>query len=211
MDYTPVYIKDHGDYYESRENKWDFPEHNIPVFIIGKYPYKAQNIKNARKLALLRPKIDQLCKNIENNRDEWSRFTNNQEYLDGVELFIGLHKEFYHDPNNLPEPFFSIALNGKKTSRYLLSEIPRGTPFQGLSKPKMRYKELNAPFIGRDGQGRALYRDIFVDVNLENNEFIKLIIHELAHNICNHIQYYPDNHHSDFKWAEQLITRYWPV
>src|SRR6185369_14787197 len=132
-------------------------------------------------------------------------------YLDGVNVFLGLHNEYHHDPYTLPSPFFEIAQRGAPTSRYLLSEIPKGTNFSGLNKPKMRYRDKRLPPVGKDSNGRALYRDIFLDLNRSNASLKNLIIHELSHSMANHIMYRPDDHHADFQWAEDLITRYWPT
>jgi len=201
-----IYIEDDGDKYDAE--KWDFFEGNIPVYFIGKYPYKAKTKENAYKLAHIRHKIDILCKNIVENEDKWGKTTVNPQYLDGVDVFLQIHGEYIYDPFTLPSPFFEIAEKGFSTSRYLLSEIPKGTKFAGLSKPKMRYTDTDAPRVGEDGNGRALYRDIFLDLNIRNLK--ALIIHELAHSMANHIAYRPDDHHADFKWAEKLITKYWP-
>lgn len=213
----PLFIEDVGDYYDKINGvAWDFPEDNIPVYKIGKYPYKATSRKNAEILASYRTQINQLCKNIEKNRHEWFHWTWNQEYLDGVDVFLGLHNEYHWSPDELPEPFSSIA-QSSKTSRYLLSEIPKGTKFSGLNKPKMRYLVQSEPPVGKDSQGRALYRDIFLDLSTQNHHFgsresnlKNLIIHELAHSLCNHIQWRPDDHKNDFQWAENLIRYYWP-
>jgi len=204
-----LYVQDDGDKYDSM--KWDFPEDNNNLIIIGKYPYKTRSKENAEILNVFRKQIDKLCMNIENNRNQWEYTTNNQEYLDGVDIFLGLHNEYYYDPYELPEPFHSIAMKGHKTSRYLLSEIPPKTKFAGLNKPKARYRDLKAPPVGKDSNGRALYRDIFLDLhNNTSNKLKALIIHELAHSMANHIQWRPDDHHADFKFAEDLIKQYWP-
>jgi hypothetical protein len=202
------YIDDFGDFKDSV--KWDFPENTIPVYVIDKYPYKAKNMKNAEKLAKIRLQINDLCKNLINYRIEWENSTNNQEYIDGVDIFLGIHNEYDYNPYSLPEPFFTIAKQGYSTSRYLLSEIPKSTLFSGLNKPKMRYKTSQEPFVGKDGSGRALYRDVFLDLNQSDSSLKKLVIHELAHTAANHIFFRPDDHHADFKWAENLIKKYWP-
>jgi hypothetical protein len=202
-----VYLRDIGD--TDDDEKWDFREDNIPVHLIGKYPYKTRSLKNAQKLAEIRNQVDELCYNLENNRNVWGR-TNNQEYIDGVNVFLGLHNEYHHDPSTLPSPFYEIAKRGLPTSRYLLSEIPAGTLFAGLNKPKMRYADKRLPFVGKDGNGRALYRDIFLDLNRSDKSLENLVIHELSHSMANHIRYRPDDHHADFNWCEALITKNWP-
>ena len=140
-------VYDPGDTYDNL--KWDFREDNIPIYYIGKYPYKASSKARAETLANLRKSVDMLCKNIRAGKHEWYHSTYNQEYLDGVNIFLDLHEEGYYNPWDLPEPFSSIA-SRSKTSRYLLSEIPRGTDFNGLNKPKMRYIDKNAPPVGKD-------------------------------------------------------------
>ena len=51
-----VSIPDFGDYYDKIETgtNWDFPEDDIPVYYIGKYPYKAQSLKNAQKKEMIK-------------------------------------------------------------------------------------------------------------------------------------------------------------
>ena len=203
-----LYIHDTGDKLDSE--KWDFFEGHIPVYKIGKYPYKAFNRNNALLLSKLRILINKLCINLEKNRNVWYYSTNNREYLDGVDIFLGIHKERFYEPRSLPEPFYSIAKSGKKTSRYLISEIPKGTVFSGLCKPKGRYIDKYAPSVGKDGKERALYRDIFLDLSLNSKTLTKLILHELAHTMANHVRYHVDDHHADFKWCEKLITIHWP-
>ncbi len=206
-------IYDPGDKYDNPPYtypgmKWDFPEKNMNVYYIDKYPYKSKSKENAVKLSIIRKKIDILCKNIYNNKINIEKSTNNIEYINGVYIFLELHMEFIYNPINLPMPFFEIAKKHLNVSRYLLSEIPKGTGFIGLCKPKMRYIDKNLPSVGKDGCGRALYRDIFLD--LDDRNLKSLVIHELAHCVCNHIQWRPNDHHADFKWAEKLITKYFP-
>lgn len=203
------YIQDHSDKFDNI--KWDFDESNIPIFFIGKYPYKAFSYKNATILANIRNKIDILCHNIETFRKQWEYTTNNIEYINGVDIFLDIHSEFiYNNISILPNPFYHIAFNKHPTSRYLLSEIPPGTMYDGLNKPKMRYINENLPPVGKDMNGRALYRDIFLNLNKKGKKLDELVIHELAHSMANHINYRPNDHHADFKWAEKLITNYWP-
>jgi hypothetical protein len=211
-----LFIQDPGDKYDNPPYnypgmKWDFSEDDIPVYI-DKYPYKAYSSKHAKILVDLRKDITKLCTQLEINRNRWENSTNNRQYLDGVDLFLSIHDEYFYDPYELPEPFHSIAIQGMKTSRYLLSEIPDGTNFSGLNKPKQRYRDSRVPNIGKDGNGRALYRDIFLDLTNNNTyaKLKKLIIHELAHSMANHIQWRPDDHGQDFKFCENLIKQYWP-
>ncbi len=195
-------IDDSGDQFDSM--KWDFDENVYPVYQVGNYEYIASSPERADLLADLRDHINLVCERIE--RDPSWR---NAKYKDGVEVFLGLHKEDVYDPHGLPSPFYELAANGQPTSRYLLGEIPRRTDFEGINKPRMRYDQLGAPSVGKDGSGRALYRHIFLNLNNSPRELDALVIHELAHSMANHIQYRHDDHHADFKWAERLIKKNW--
>lgn len=198
-----------GDYGDAE--KWDFSEDKIPIYWIDNYPYKATTEKNAKKLFQIRKQIDILCDNLIKNRIYWES-ESNQQYLDGVDIFLGLHKEALYSPYVLPSPFFERARMGLYTSRYLLSEIPKKTKFDGLNKPKTRYfdKKHSLPKVGKDGSKRALYRDIFLNLNKNDDDLKSLVVHELAHSMANHIFYRPNDHHSDFNWAEKMIKKYWP-
>lgn len=203
-----VYLDDSGDKYD--DVKWDFDESHIPVYLVGKYPYKASSKNNALILDNIRTSINNLCDNITNDEHNWSKSTKNKEYLNGVYIFLSIHAEHnYNSSPALPQPFYNIAQNGYPTSRYLLSEMPSNTDWYGLSKPRMRYIDQRAPNVGKDKNGRALYRDIFLKLNTDKKTLTNLIIHELAHTMANHIAYRPDDHHNDFKWAEKFITKYW--
>jgi len=204
-------IVDYGDTYDSV--KWNFDESDMTVFYADNdyYPYKSTTRKKANKLSYLRHNIRELCDNIERNTDIIKKSTHNIEYLHGIDLFLNIHKEYeYTNFMSLPEPFRTFASNNLPTSRYLLSEIPKGTGFQGLNKPKLRHSRSDYVEIGKDGKGRAVYRDIFLDLDISDNKLKKLIIHELAHTGANHINFFPDNHHADFQFFEKLITKYWP-
>jgi len=201
----PIYIEDSGDQTDSM--KWDFNENVFPTYTIGKYDYIASSPERAKLLADLREHISLVCDRIA--RDPSWRNARTQSYKDGVKVFLGLHSEDYYDPHNLPSPFSEIAANGQKTSRYLLGEIPDGTGFEGISKPRMRYDEIGAQPVGKDGTARALYRHIFLNLNNSPKSLENLIIHELAHSMANHIFWRNDDHGPDFKWAERLIKKHW--
>lgn len=201
-----VVIEDHSDTYDAV--KWDFPE-NMDVRYVDNdpYPYKAKNMENAKILSKIRKHIDKVCKKIKKDRKNIR--APKKEYLDGVDVFLGLHLENHYNAATLPEPFYSMSVSNVPTSRYLLSEIPKNTGFDGLNKPKMRYEEIGAPSVGKDKNGRALYRDIFLNLDKDYDDLNELIIHELAHSMANHIKFRPNDHHEDFQWCEKLITNYW--
>ncbi len=200
MHHQPVYISDYGDRYDKM--KWDFREDTMPIYVIGNYPYKAMNKQNANRLSQIRKSINTLCNNIEKGHG-WK---NNEQ----VKMFLEMHGENYYSPNQLPVPFYYTAINGKKTSRYLLSEMPPDeTRLDGLMKPKMRYHDDNAIPIGKDGRGRALYRDMFLNLNKSESSLKNLVIHELAHSMANHIRWREDDHGKDFIECENFIKRHW--
>ena len=93
---------------------------------------------------------------------------------------------------------------------YLLSEMQIGTEFNGLNKPKNLYIS-NKPSIGKDKTLRASYRHVFLTLRDKNYKFnnkdkiMKLVIHEIAHTMCNHVTWRDDDHGKDFKHAEKLI------
>lgn len=182
--------------------KWDFNEDNIPVHMISGYEYKAWSLKSAHRLNEYRNLINILCHNLIDNQDAWNG------YSDNVNIFLDIHSEIIRSPDEVPEPFLQRAMYGIPVSKYLLSEIPKGINFNGMNKPKMRHINYNEPNIGKDLQGRALYRDIFLD--LDTKDLDKLVIHELAHTMANHIHFRPNDHGADFKYAEKLIKEYWP-
>ena len=96
-------------------------------------------------------------------------------------------------------------------NNYILSEMQLGTMFNGLNKPRNLHK-TNKPHIGKDGQLRASYRNVFLTLRAKDGKFnsenkiMKLVIHEIAHTMCNHVTWRDDDHGSDFKHSEKLIT-----
>ena len=120
-------------------------------------------------------------------------------------LYINRYKYSKNDQIKL-QCFCDIHPNN-----YLLSEMQLGTEFNGLNKPRDLYL-TNKPPIGKDGKRRASYRNVFLTLrNTNNGKFndwntiMKLVIHEIAHTMCNHITWVDDNHGPDFTRAEKMI------
>lgn len=96
-------------------------------------------------------------------------------------------------------------------NNHILAEMQLNTDFYGLNKPKQLYN-TNKPPIGPDKTYRAKYRYVFLTLrdkygNFNNiNKIMKLVIHEIAHTMCNHIRWRDDDHGPDFKHAEKIIT-----
>jgi hypothetical protein len=95
-------------------------------------------------------------------------------------------------------------------NKCLLSEMQIGTDFYGLNKPKKLYISNLEP-VGKDGKVRASYRHIFLTLRNNRGQFndinviMKLVIHEIAHTMCNHVTWRDDDHGKDFKHAEKMI------
>ena len=190
---------DPGDKYDSV--KWDFNERNgYRVIYIEGYPYKVLNKGSkkaqeqvAMKLKTLRDFINQLCYELNRRRHHYP------EYIqDNIDLFLDIHEESEFLTNHR---YFKKRIPYGKTSFFLLSQIPPRKGFDGMNKPKERYIS-NEPYIGPDKNIRANYRDIFLDVNKLHSD---LLIHELAHTFCNHVQWRPDDHGHDFITAENIL------
>lgn len=205
-------IKDPGDLYD--EFKWDFPEDDLTVVIIDGYIYKVNKDnanKRAAKLHNIRQKINKICDNLV----KFSGGKNFSEDMQNkIELFLDIHYEFErspHDTINLAGDLFPRIREGRETSKYLLSEIPKGSKvgsqFNGINKPRARAIFDNVPSIGEDGQGRACYRDVLIKHNLAGKELKDLILHEVAHGFVNHIQWRDNDHGPPFQEAEALLKK----
>lgn len=216
-------FNDPGDSFEPKDKKWDFPEDNLRVFYIQGYPYKVNDNENvANYLHYIRTEIDRLVYYLSNNisiedvKKIYKRYKSEytfDEFVNGIAEFIDIHSE-----NERPHEFYEYVLpfrarkKYKKSSRYLLSEMPRNdkiaSRFDGLNKPKYRY-ESDEPSTGIDGSSRATYRDIFLNLkNNKNNQLINLLLHELAHSMSGDIRYREEEAHRDaFKQAEYLLHK----
>ena len=93
---------------------------------------------------------------------------------------------------------------------YYLSEMQLNTDFDGLNKPRNIHL-TSKQVVGKDGKLRAKYRHIFIILRNNTGKFnnfndtLHLLIHELAHTMCNHVKWRDDDHGADFKNAEKLI------
>ena len=125
-----------------------------------------------------------------------------------IQISIYLKINYYKYSKNdqiIIDCFFDIHPNN-----YLLSEMQLGTDFYGLNKPKNLYNSKKQP-IGKDKTLRASYRHVFLTLRNSNGKFndkekiMKLVIHEIAHTMCNHVTWRDDDHGKDFKHAEKLI------
>ena len=166
---------------------WDFDEKkNYNIIKIDNYKYKVLNIyKNNNDAAIILHQIRLFINKI----SEYLIHSNydNPNLIKYVDCFLSIH------PHN-----------------YLLSEMQLNTQFEGLNKPKQLYK-CNKYSLGKDKYLKAKKRDIFLKLRKNNGKFksyeliIELVIHEITHTMCNHVTWRDDNHHSDFKFSENLL------
>ncbi len=191
---------DPGDKFD--EIKWDFNEkRGYNVIYIDGYPYKVlnQGTKNSQervaiKLKKIRDFISRLCEELNKRRHFYP-----MSIQENIDLFLDIHEE---SPFTTNHRFFKKRIPYGTTSFFLLSQIPSRSSFDGMNKPKQRYIS-SEPHIGPDKNIRAEYRDIFLNVNA--NKLKDLVIHELAHTFCNHVQWRPDDHGQDFMVAEKIL------
>ena len=169
---------------------WDFDENQnyVSVNIHGRN-YKVLNIyhdyyKSAQILDYIHKIIILICHYLEVNKYS-NKYTNYDRKI--IDCFCDIH------PN-----------------KYLLSEMQLSTQFYGLNKPRDLYMSNQEP-IGKDGKLRANYRHVFLTLRNNSGQFndintiMKLVIHEIAHTMCNHVTWRDDDHGKDFKHAEKMI------
>jgi len=203
----------YNDYGDSNDNlKWDFDESVLKnVKAIDGYNYLVNNNENVKKLIQVRNKVNKVCGHIHNNIRTFP-----QEAQDGLRLFVSIHGELSTNNTEVLDPFRNRWIqNNGVTSRVLYGEIPKGTMFNGLNKPKQRHVNKRAPVIGKDKYLRSKYRHLFFKIpsrnqNIENNtEFKDLVVHELAHTAANHQRWRNDDHGYDFNLYESIIKNVW--
>lgn len=169
---------------------WDFDE-NINYITVSikdkKYNviYKFSNYNEAAKILYY---LDSIIKKICNY------------------LRINLYR--YSEKDQIAiECFLAIHDNHKN---YRLSEMQLNTIFNGLNKPRNIHK-TNNPSLGKDTNYRAKNRHVFLTLRKNNGDFkalssiINLLIHEIAHTMCNHIRWRDDDHNTDFKHYEKIL------
>ncbi len=173
--------------------KWDFDEKCMVSLREGGHVYKMNDDdkKNLKILTFLRYEIERLCIELDNIKH---LYKDDKFLRPRIKLFLEIHK------NN-------------KGKNYTLNEIPfyvLKDQYEGLNKPKMRYYS-NKESIGKDGNIRCKRRDIFLKLRTPtgwmSKKFIRnLILHEIAHTGCNHVQWRPDDHGDDFKVFESVLV-----
>lgn len=163
---------------------WDISEKSLQKYNVNGYLYKVKRPETLNLLVHTRNEINRLCAEIHRNKSS----IKDRELMDFVDLFLDIHC-------------------GHCCSRgYLLSEIPNGTLFEGLNKPKGRHI-TNEKYIGTDYNLRASYRDVFLKTNMSLPDYRNLVVHELAHTGCNHVRWRDDDHGRDFQKMEKFLDK----
>ena len=194
---------DPGDKYDYL--KWDFDESKLRnIRHSDGYNYLVNKPNNLNRLVNIRNKVTKMANYIHNNYNQF-----NSQAHNGLRLFVSLHGELptqSYVPNEFKNHWIQ---SGGKTSKAMYSEIPKGTKFLGLNKPRLRYVNLQAPKIGKDKQLRSRWRHIFFNLNGNDKQLKDLVIHELAHSAANHCRWRDDDHNSDFKMYESILKQVW--
>tara|TARA_B100001123_G_C15012765_1_gene908228 strand:+ start:88 stop:684 length:597 start_codon:yes stop_codon:yes gene_type:complete len=113
---------------------------------------------------------------------------------DGIEVFLNIHG-----------------------GNYDLIEMPEGTHFDGLNKPRNVSNYGNrVASVGPDGTKRARDRLIYLQLRKQyfgknsdsfrsNKSLMNLVIHEISHTAANHVTWREDDHGADFKLYEDFL------
>ena len=95
-------------------------------------------------------------------------------------------------------------------TEHVFYEIDRNFNFRGVNKPKnVHLCQHDKDRIGLDGLLRAHTRHVMIILPDNAKELYDLYCHEIAHTLCNHVQFRVDDHHGkskmDFPYNEQLV------
>jgi hypothetical protein len=169
---------------------WDFDENiNYVNINVNGNNFKVLNVyKNYNEAAgllnLIHNIIISMCLYLQIN---FYKYTNEEQIA--IKCFLNIH------PN-----------------RYLLSEMQLGTDFNGINKPRNIRNNNKNELLGKDKRKRAEYRHVFLTLRKHNGSFksfdsiMRLVIHEIAHTMCNHVTWRDDDHNEDFQHYEALLN-----
>lgn len=177
---------------ERTKSKWDIEENKGFQWKIVNHDRKYKvfvnhrSKKNIEKVALLLNYIEQYV-----------------EYL-----------KYYLSYNTSPKSNQYIAhQNVFIDTPHIFQEIGSGTLYEGINKPKNIIHIQHPPkLFSKDNQYRAEYRLIMLSLRTKTgnlrtwNKIKRLLLHELAHTMCNHITYREEgNHEKDFDDCESIL------
>lgn len=204
--------------------KWDLDESQLETVHVEGYPYKVNRRggtppkERARRLHCIREFVHALAERLLNEVYSGGRTIPSDPphpTLDQHLLFIDIHCPLYRE-EVLPNHFHKVR--GRPHSKCLFSEICHGdrSGFEGMNKPRHRTTAYSEPHVGQDGKIRATYRDIFLDPEKVDGYFVsggkdygalrRLVLHEIAHTMANHVTFRWDDHGEDFKVCEAVLT-----
>lgn len=96
---------------------------------------------------------------------------------------------------------------------HFVQEIPDNKMFEGINKPKHIQYSKHPRGFPRDDQYITGCRLIMLNIRYEDGkirpwkDIKKLLLHELAHTMCNHCTYRDEgNHQHDFHKSEKFLT-----
>ena len=111
--------------------------------------------ERAKELAELRGIIELMCLDLMHNESVWAN--DDEEFANGVRIFLDIHKEFPRSIDHVPMIFRERVIKDDYSSKFLISDIPKSKKGEkkipnllGLNKPKMRHWTNNPP-VGKDG------------------------------------------------------------
>ena len=164
---------------------WDFPETGLTRYLVNGHAHLARSRSAAKTLSRLRARVVTLCENIATNHAAWNQCS---FFTRRVPIFLDIHA------------FGNFGIH----------EIPPGTGFDGMNKPRGRYVTSDGPAVGADAKIRASRREIFLNLDKSPRSLDALLVHELAHTLANHVTFREDDHHADFRACEKFIKMHWP-
>lgn len=92
---------------------------------------------------------------------------------------------------------------------------PTDTQFNAINKPKNVTLDKNVVPHNTDGKLRAKWRNLMFRLRTPSGNLIynrkqvtKLVVHELAHTMANHVTWRSDDHGKDFQIYQKLLTRW---
>lgn len=137
-----------------------------------------------------------------------------QEAADMLFIIDRYIQEIQRVCRNNDSPFCHILGTTKHTVQEMNIEHNKG--FEGINKPKDLIK-LPPPvpqYFRKDNEYRPSRRHVMLTIRTKTGRIRdfktirKLLLHELAHTMCNHCLYRDDgNHESDFKKCESFLKR----
>lgn len=178
---------------EQKRKIWDINETSGMIKLAGKSGnvFIVKNTKNKNKVIDILDKIHQYIQIIKQElADCWANGTLDFSCLNGSILLI--------------------------TTPCTIQEMTRNNKFDGLNKPKNIVKLKNFDGLGfrEDSELRAGRRHIMLTI-CENGKLRpwkkikKLLLHELAHTMCNHVTYREEgNHLEDFHMYETFLKNF---